>query len=137
MSPKSVAEKLLIKSRSTLWSSHPDRLEVIGPLPEGVRVVERPDEATTALVFGDDAESLRASLAAHGDKLREPDTLRVAYPKANRTDINRDTVWPTVAEYGMRPIDQVALSDVWSALRFRLLEPGEQRVRDRWQRAES
>ncbi len=49
----------------------------------------------------------------------------VAYPKGNRTDINRDTVWPIVSEHGLRPIGQVALDDAWSALRFRPLKEGE------------
>jgi hypothetical protein len=40
-------------------------------------------------------------------------------------DINRDTLWPILAEYGMRPIGQVAIDDVWSALRFRPDREGE------------
>ncbi len=136
MSPKSTAQKLLIKPETTVWLSHPDRLDTLGPLPDGVRVVDRLDQASTAVVFGDDAESLRGALAAQGETLRQPATLWVAYPKGNRTDINRDTLWPIVAEYGMRPITQVAINDVWSALRFRPLEPGEKRVGDRWERTE-
>lgn len=125
MSPKTVAEKLLIKPETSVWSSHPERLDVVGRLPPGARVVDRPEEATTALVFGDDAESLRTAVADHAVHLAAPETLWVAYPKGNRTDINRDTVWPILAEHGMRPIGQVALDDVWSALRFRPLRPGE------------
>ncbi len=125
MSPKTVAEKLLIKPETSVWSSHPERLDVVGPLPPGARVVDRPEEATTALVFGDDAESLRTAVADHAEHLAAPETLWVAYPKANRTDINRDTLWPILAEHGMRPTGQVALDDVWSALRFRPLRPGE------------
>jgi hypothetical protein len=108
MSAKSVAEKLLIKPGTTLWSSHPDRLGLIEPLPSGVRTVEGPEQATTALVFADDADALRELLAAHGEQLTRPDILWVAYPKANRTDINRDTLWPILAKHGIRPIGQVA-----------------------------
>ena len=125
MSTKSIADKLLITPQTTVWSSHPDRLDLIGPLPAGARLVHGPEEATIAIVFGDDAESLREVLTAHDQNLATPDTLWVAYPKANRTDINRDTLWPILSEYGMRPIGQVALGEVWSALRFRSLRPGE------------
>ena len=52
------------------------------------------------------------------------ETLCIAYSKGNRSDINRDSLWPIVAEYGMRPIGQAAV-DVWSALRFRPLREGE------------
>jgi hypothetical protein len=125
MSPKTVAEKLLIKPDTTVWSSHPSRLDLLEPLPKGVRQVDRPEQATTALVFADDAASLREILTAHRDRLSGPGTLWVAYPKANRADINRDSLWPILGEYGMRPISQVAVDQVWSAIRFRPLEEGE------------
>ncbi len=32
-----------------------------------------------------------------------------------------DTLWPILAGYGMRTIAQVAIDEVWSALRFRPL----------------
>jgi hypothetical protein len=50
----------------------------------------------------------------------------VAYPKANRADINRDSVWPVLAEHGLQPIAQVSLGEIWSAIRFRPLKPGEE-----------
>jgi hypothetical protein len=45
----------------------------------------------------------------------------IAYPKAGQlgTDINRDSLASAVAELGVRPVRQVSLDDVWSALRFR------------------
>jgi hypothetical protein len=125
MSTKSPAEKLLIKPDTTVWSSHAARLDLIQPLPEDVRLVDRLEQATTALVFADDAGSLRDLLAAHKDQLARPSVLWVAYPKGNRTDLNRDSLWPILGEYGMRPISQVAVDEVWSALRFRPLKEGE------------
>ena len=125
MSTKTVAEKLLIKPNTTVWSSHAAHLDRIEPLPQNVRQVKGPAQATTALVFAHDAGSVRAILDALGEQLARPDILWVAYPKANRVDINRDTLWPILAEHGMRPIGQVALDEVWSAMRFRPLKDGE------------
>jgi hypothetical protein len=125
VSTKSVAEKLLIKPETTVWLSHPAHRGLIEPLPAGVRLVDGPTGATTALVFADDAASLRALLAAHRDQLAGPATLWVAYPKANRADLNRDTLWPILAEHGLRQIGQVAVDAVWSAMRFRPNKPGE------------
>ena len=125
MTTSSVAEKLLVKPNTTLWSSHPSRLELVGPLPAGVRRVDAPEQATTALVFADDAASLRDLLATHQERLARPEVLWVAYPKGNRTDINRDSLWPILGELGLRPVTQVAIDQVWSALRFRPLKPGE------------
>lgn len=126
MSVKSVAQKLLIKPGTTVWASDSALLELVEPLPEGVHAVDAMDTATTALVRANDAASLRAILDAQRDRLAEPGALWVAYPKGNRTDVNRDSLWPILAEYGMRPITQIAMSDVWSALRFRPLKEGEE-----------
>jgi hypothetical protein len=129
MGAKSTAEKLLIRPDSTVWSSHAERIELIEPLPQDVRVVDSLKHATTALVFGDNAESLRESVAAHAGQLAEPQNLWIAYPKGNRTDMNRDTLWPIVVPCGVRPIGQISVNEVWSAMRFRPLKPGEQPFR--------
>jgi len=125
LSEKTIADKLLIKPGASVWLSHASRLDLIGPLPEPARVVNELDEASTAVVFADDAGTLRGILNAHKSDLSRPGTFWVAYPKANRSDINRDTLWPILSEYGMRPIGQVAVDDIWSALRFRPLKEGE------------
>jgi hypothetical protein len=61
-----------------------------------------------------------------GGPFRRRQWSPIAYPKANRADINRDSLWPIVVEFGMRPNGQVAIDDVWSALRFRADKPGEE-----------
>jgi hypothetical protein len=45
----------------------------------------------------------------------------VAYPKAGQlgTDLNRDSLAKLMIERGAQPVRQVAIDDVWSALRFR------------------
>jgi hypothetical protein len=125
MSTKSTAEKLLIKPETTVWVSHPQHLDLIRPLPEGVRVVDRPELAVTVLICGDDAQSLRNAVAAHANRLADSETLWVAYPKRNRADTNRDSLWPILAEHGLWPIGQVSLDERWSAMRFRPLKPCE------------
>jgi len=125
MSTKSIAEKLLIKPNTTVWLSDATHQACIEPLPEGVRIVDGMEQATVALVFADAAASAREILTAHKDHLARPTVFWVAYPKANKADINRDTLWPIPVEYGMRPIGQVAVDAVWSALRFRPLKEGE------------
>lgn len=125
MSTKTVAQKLRIAPDATFWVSHPERVNLVEPLPESVTLAEGPEQATAALVFADDAASVREILETHEDQLATPAILWVAYPKGNKADINRDSLWPILAEYGMRPIGQVAVDDVWSALRFRPLKEGE------------
>ncbi|RIQ24352.1 hypothetical protein [Jiangella rhizosphaerae] len=116
MSTKTVAEKLLVRPGTSVWISHPDRRALLDPLPAEARVVDG---------LADDAASARQVLSAHRDAVTAPPVVWVAYPKGGRSDINRDTLWPIVAEFGLRPNGQVAVDDVWSALRFRASKPGE------------
>lgn len=125
MSKKTVAEKLLIKPDATVWLSHPDRLELVEPLPAGSRAADAPDGADVAVFFAEGEAPLRELLQEHQGWLGQAKTLWVAYPKGNRIDLNRDTLWPILGEYGLRPIGQVSVDDIWSALRFRPLRPGE------------
>lgn len=125
MSPKSTARKLLVKANTKLWISHPDRLELLGGLPEGAERVDRPKGADVAVFFIDDAAALGKALADYGAQLGDQSAIWFAYRKGNRADINRDTLWPVVAEHGLKPVTQVAIDGIWSALRFRPLAAGE------------
>jgi hypothetical protein len=127
VSAKSVADKLLIKPETTVWSSDASRTELLQPLPEGVRLLDRPEGAMTAVAFADDSAAVRRIVGRHKESLAQSAAFWIAYPKANRADINRDSLWPILADYGFRPISQVAIDDVWSALRFRALKDGEAR----------
>ena len=67
-----------------------------------------------------------ASVARHAS-LVLPDGMPIVWASrllgrplvARLTDVNRDKLWPVVAALGQRPVRQVALDEVWSALRFR------------------
>jgi hypothetical protein len=65
------------------------------------------------------AQAEAAIAAARGDRLAW--FAWFAYPKAGQlgTDLNRDSLAATLSTHGIRPVRQVALDDVWSALRFR------------------
>ena len=48
--------------------------------------------------------------------------LWFCYPKKSsgvRTDIHRDTGWDALTALGYRPVRQVSIDEIWSALRFR------------------
>jgi len=51
--------------------------------------------------------------------------LWVCYPKGSsgiKTDINRDIIWKHLAGRGIRPVTQLAIDEVWSAMRMRPVE---------------
>jgi hypothetical protein len=104
---------------------------------ESVAIVNAPDGASLAL--GDhpiadrstDADAVivycanRAELDELSDDFVPPasrDALTwVAYPKGGQlgTDLTRDVLAQLVRARGVQPVRQVALDDVWSALRLR------------------
>jgi hypothetical protein len=116
-----VAQKLLIKPGNTVWVSDPARAGLIGPLPEGVISAAGLVDADVAVVLVDDEAGLRAFADGHRESLGAPRALWLLYPKGNRIALNRDSLWRLMAEYGVRPITQVAVDEVWSGLRFRPL----------------
>jgi hypothetical protein len=125
MPEKTIAQKLLIKPETAFWVATDADLDRLGPLPPGTRRATAPGEAAVAVLFVDSEATLRQAIADDGAALAGVPVLWVAYPKGGRADVNRDSLWPVVAELGLRPISQVAVDEIWSALRFRPLAPGE------------
>ena len=115
-----LAQKLGIKGGQTVY---------VGNAPEGF-VLDLPDEARLAtdgrsagavLVFVRDSSELAAHAGAFLDAARRDAIAYVAYPKGAQlgTDLNRDVIWRILSAHGIRPVRQIALDDIWSALRFR------------------
>jgi hypothetical protein len=90
-------------------------------LAENCAAAPDPEAADAVLVFVRD----RAELDARGEPAiaagRRDALAWVAYPKAGQlgTDLNRDSLAAAVQERGVQPVRQVAVDDVWSALRLR------------------
>ena len=125
MTTSSVAEKLLVKPNTTLWSSHPSRLELIGPLPAGSVESTHPSRRPPPWSSPTTPPRYATSWPPTRSGWPDPRSSGWPTPKGNRTDINRDSLWPILGELGLRPVTQVAIDQVWSALRFRPLKPGE------------
>jgi hypothetical protein len=88
---------------------------------DGCETVDDPAAADVVVAFARDRGELDtvarpAVTAALADKL-----AWIAYPKAGKlgTDLNRDILREALADRGVQPVRQVAIDDVWSALRFR------------------
>jgi hypothetical protein len=99
-----------------------------------LRVIGRPkdvelgDVATTSakkcealMLFARNVRELEAQLELVVDFAKADKLTWVAYPKAKQldTDLNRDILWQRLHEHGIDGVRQVAIDDVWSALRFR------------------
>ena len=86
-----------------------------------VETVDAPEQADAVLAFARtradlDSVAVPAIEAALGDRL-----AWIAYPKAGKlgTDLNRDILREALEARGVQPVRQIAVDEVWSALRFR------------------
>ena len=81
----------------------------------------RSPAAEGVLVFVKDQAELRKHAGPAVEAARADRLAWVAYPKAGQlgTDLHRDVLWKLLEKERVRPVRQVALDDVWSALRFR------------------
>lgn len=91
------------------------------PVLGGVDIVQAPEEADAVVAFVLTRADLGGVAAPAVEAARADKLAWIAYPKARQlgTDLNRDTLAQSVAGQGIQPVRQVAIDDVWSALRFR------------------
>jgi hypothetical protein len=77
--------------------------------------------AEALVAFVRDAGELKETAPLLVDATQRAALTWVAYPKGGQlgTDLNRDVVRETLAPQGAQTVRQVALDDVWSALRLR------------------
>jgi hypothetical protein len=115
-----VADKLQIR---------PGQRVVVLRQPTGVELAigaaQRAEDAPTAdavVLFATTAADLSSDEADALVNAALRDALAwVAYPKGGQlgTDLNRDSLAELLSTRGVRPVRQVAVDEVWSALRFR------------------
>lgn len=74
-----------------------------------------------ALVFAVNETQLNGILKDVMPSLKENSKFWVAYPKVTSkivTDLNRESSWNQLTEFGYESIERIELDHVWSALRF-------------------
>ena len=113
--PLSLSRKLQLKEGQ--------RLALVNP-PKGLKVDAPAGKDLTmdaVLVFVRNSSELRAHAKPALDAAQADRLAWIAYPKAGQleTDLNRDIVWKLLAREGVKPVRQIAVDDVWSALRLR------------------
>ena len=98
-----------------------DTLRVLGR-PEGVAEdLPHAPVADGLLAFARTGADLDAAKAAIIESANADRLTWVAFPKAGQldTDLNRDRVAETLIAEGIRPVRNISIDEVWSALRFR------------------
>lgn len=114
-----LAKKLSLKQgASVAVLDAPPTIDLV--LPPGIRPSER-GPADVVLAYIKNRAALDKHLPRATKRLASGGTLWLAYPKAGQlgTDLNRDSLARAVREKGLEPVGQIAIDDVWSALRFK------------------
>jgi hypothetical protein len=98
----------------------------LGDLPEGTQVsVEPVGKYDFVHLFVTNSEDLSRLRQVALDAAEYDGLLWISYPKRSSkvaTDLTRDVVWKLMGDTGLRPVTQVSVDEVWSALRFRPAE---------------
>ncbi|MGP5073763.1 SRPBCC family protein [Arthrobacter rhombi] len=119
--PKSIAEKLQIKPKSSLFlaGDNAELRQLLEPLPDDTTTVKAASAADIAVLFTTDSADLEAKAGAHLGDLTSARATWIAYPKGGRSDINRDSIWRRSEELGWTLNANISLSDTWSAVRIK------------------
>ena len=123
-STKPIAQKLLLKpgARALILNAPAGYLE---QLPNDVKVEQQPGDGPYDFIHF--FATRRDEVLVRGPQLRQAvkpgGILWVSYPKGKAlpTDLSRDILREALAEVGLEAVTQVAIDDVWSALRAKVV----------------
>ena len=125
MADASLIKKLQFKpgKRVAVLHAPPGYLERLGDLPGGSQAaVKIEGEFDIIQAFFETRQELAAVVSSLLAALAEGGFIWVSYPKQTSrrgSDLNRDVIWADLAASGLRPVAQIAVDDIWSALRFK------------------
>lgn len=98
-------------------------VQSLGVLPEGVLIAEHADGKYDFIhLFVRNSTEFRSLSPVALGAIRYDGVLWISYPKKSakvETDLSRDLFWKLMEGSGLRPVTQIAIDEVWSALRFR------------------
>jgi hypothetical protein len=121
----SIAKKLGLKPgmRGLVVAAPSGYMKSLAPLPEGVAVSENIGGTNDFIQFFATRKSEIEKSARKLLHSSAPGALVwITYPKKTSgvdSDLSREEVWSAMEGTGWHPVSQIAIDDVWSALRFR------------------
>jgi hypothetical protein len=117
-----LAQKLQLKGEQGLALVNPPAGYETFLTSEGVDIAEKSD---AVLIFTNSLAEVEQVVPPAFQSVPADALVWVAYPKGSskvKTDVNRDKLWDALKPTGWRPVRQIAMDNVWSALRFRPAE---------------
>jgi hypothetical protein len=123
----STVKKLRLKPgmRALVIGAPSAYLDSLAPLPDGVEVSQSLENLHEFVQFFATKKSQIMKSAKKLLQSAAPGALVwITYPKKTSgvdSDLSREEVWAAMEGMGWRPVSQIAIDEVWSALRFRPL----------------
>ena len=123
-----MAKKLRLQNanRALILNAPEGYLDLLGELPEEIKIEgELSGKYDFAHLFVKERAELEQFMDQVLQVIEYDVILWISYPKGGsgvKTDLNRDKLWKALAEKGIRPVMQVSIDEVWSAMRFRPTE---------------
>jgi DNA-binding phage protein len=123
-----LAKKLRLQNanRALILNAPEGYLDLLGELPEEIKIEgELFGKYDFAHLFVKERAELEQFMDQVLQVIEYDVILWISYPKGGsgvKTDLNRDKLWKALAEKGIRPVMQVSIDEVWSAMRFRPTE---------------
>ena len=122
--PASLAQKLQIKSGKLIVINAPKGYteQLAAELQDLVVSTRAAGQAEAVMLFVNSLAETEKLTPKAGKRVKPGGMLWIAYAKGTskvKTDVNRDKLWAAALPLGWQPIRQIALDEVWSALRFK------------------
>jgi len=128
MAQSPLAKKLRIQpgQRILILNAPAGYLESLAPWPERAVVSEQSEgKYDFVQLFVQNSAELQSLHPKAMQAVQYDGLLWLCYPKKSSrvdTDLSREVVWELMLPTGLRPVTQVSIDAVWSALRFRPAE---------------
>jgi hypothetical protein len=133
VSRKSVATRLAIQPGHTVFllnapAEHARALQ--RELPASARIVRRTAAADRVVAFASSRKELDTLLPKALEATAPGGAVWIAYPKleAGKSDLSRQIVHDAMRLSGWKPVAQISVDEVWSAIRARPAAAGDRKA---------
>lgn len=128
MANASLIKKLRLQAgdRALILNAPPGYIDSLGQLPDGVQLSEEGQRPFDFVhLFVTNSQEFERLWPTAREALKYDGLFWISYPKRSAkvaSDLSRDVLWELMAGTGLRPVAQISIDEVWSALRFRPAE---------------
>jgi len=118
MTESTIAGRLGIRAGATLWFQPIEWLQLLGPLPPGVRTTGEYAGATVAVLFVSSAGSMQWFFRRYGTVILTPPAVWICAPNQPQADFNRAYLSTILASHGLHALAETPIDGAWTAIRI-------------------